>query len=209
MQRSSLYTFIFIAIIILLIIVGILIFDIGRRQPPSYASIASFEECEQAGFPVLESYPPQCTTPDGRTFTGTTSTATSTQIQTQTSSMLPQSGPTVIGTSTPITDLIHITNPAPNATVVSPVAINGLARGSFFFEASFPIKVVDAHGTVIGQGAAQAQGDWTITTFVPFTAAIMYTTPTTATGSLIFMNDNPSGDPARSIQVIIPITFSH
>ena len=31
--------------------------------------ITSFEECVEAGYPVMESYPRQCRTPDGRTFT--------------------------------------------------------------------------------------------------------------------------------------------
>ena len=31
--------------------------------------INNFEECAKAGNPVLESYPRQCMTPDGRTFT--------------------------------------------------------------------------------------------------------------------------------------------
>ena len=31
-------------------------------------TIDSFEECAQAGFPVLQTYPPICRTPDGRTF---------------------------------------------------------------------------------------------------------------------------------------------
>jgi len=32
--------------------------------------ITNFEECVAAGYPILESYPRQCKTPDGRTFTG-------------------------------------------------------------------------------------------------------------------------------------------
>lgn len=35
----------------------------------TYAYITDFEECEAAGFPVQESYPARCTTPDGRSFT--------------------------------------------------------------------------------------------------------------------------------------------
>lgn len=34
-----------------------------------YSDITGFEECEAAGFPVQESYPERCTTPDGRSFT--------------------------------------------------------------------------------------------------------------------------------------------
>lgn len=35
-------------------------------------SITSFDLCLEAGFPALESYPRQCLTPDGRSFTETT-----------------------------------------------------------------------------------------------------------------------------------------
>lgn len=31
--------------------------------------IASFEECAAAGYTIMESYPEQCRTPDGRNFT--------------------------------------------------------------------------------------------------------------------------------------------
>ncbi len=31
--------------------------------------IESFDACARAGYPILESFPRQCTTPDGRTFT--------------------------------------------------------------------------------------------------------------------------------------------
>jgi hypothetical protein len=30
--------------------------------------VTTFEECVQAGYPVGESYPPQCWTPDGKHF---------------------------------------------------------------------------------------------------------------------------------------------
>jgi hypothetical protein len=32
-------------------------------------SIDSFEECAAAGYPIMDSYPQQCMTPDKRTFT--------------------------------------------------------------------------------------------------------------------------------------------
>lgn len=32
-------------------------------------SVGSFEECVKAGYPVMETYPPQCKTPDGKSFT--------------------------------------------------------------------------------------------------------------------------------------------
>lgn len=34
------------------------------------ASIQTYQDCELAGFPILESYPTQCVLPDGRNFRG-------------------------------------------------------------------------------------------------------------------------------------------
>jgi hypothetical protein len=39
-----------------------------RPSPPD-DGIDSFEECAAAGYPIAESYPEQCFTPDGRSFT--------------------------------------------------------------------------------------------------------------------------------------------
>lgn len=36
---------------------------------PSYSNINSFAECVSAGYPIMESFPRQCRTPDGRNFT--------------------------------------------------------------------------------------------------------------------------------------------
>ncbi|VVC03196.1 Uncharacterised protein [Candidatus Bilamarchaeum dharawalense] len=48
---------------------------VGRTGPnctfapcPDYSNITNFDECAAAGYPILESYPPQCRTPDNRTF---------------------------------------------------------------------------------------------------------------------------------------------
>ncbi len=42
----------------------------------SVPAIHSFDECVKAGNPVLESFPEQCKTPDGQTFTADDSSAT-------------------------------------------------------------------------------------------------------------------------------------
>jgi hypothetical protein len=43
-------------------------FDIGYEKAVN-TTIDSFEECAAAGYPIMESYPEQCMTPDGRSFT--------------------------------------------------------------------------------------------------------------------------------------------
>jgi uncharacterized membrane protein YdfJ with MMPL/SSD domain len=47
---------------------GILSGTSASKTPPD-ASIDTFEDCVRAGYPVAESYPEQCFTPDGRGFT--------------------------------------------------------------------------------------------------------------------------------------------
>lgn len=36
--------------------------------PDAFAGINSFEDCAAAGYPIMESFPEQCRTPDGRLF---------------------------------------------------------------------------------------------------------------------------------------------
>ena len=64
--------------------------------------------------------------------------------------------PPVTDNSAALTDTIVVNSPAPNATITSPLTITGKARGSFYFEASFPVKLVDAFGTTLAQGTAKA-----------------------------------------------------
>ncbi len=92
----------------------------------------------------------------------------------------------------------HVAISLPHAgdLVTSPAAIEGtVVGGGWFFEASFPITIVDADGTVLGQASAQALGDWTSTGTVPFAASVPFTTPHSATGTIFFAKYNASGNP--------------
>jgi uncharacterized protein YneF (UPF0154 family) len=109
--------------------------------------------------------------------------------------------------STSTADLIHVSIPLPNVLVQSPLVVKGEARGNWYFEASFPVKIFDANGKQLGTVAAQAQGDWMTTDFVPFQATLIFDTPTTETGSVVFMKDNPSGLPQNDASVSIPVYF--
>jgi len=153
-----------------------------QNKPAAIVSINSFEECA-AKYPVMESYPRQCSTPEGKHFTEN------------------------IGNANELVDLIAVDSPRPNAAVKSPLAITGKARGTWYFEASFPIQIVDANNNVLGQIPAQAQGDWMTENFVPFAASLDFAAPTTATGSLILKKDNPSGLPENDKQLTIPVKF--
>ncbi|MDQ5962732.1 MAG: hypothetical protein QG653_539 [Patescibacteria group bacterium] len=110
-------------------------------------------------------------------------------------------------TNTENLDLIRITSPLRNATVTNQFVVEGEARGYWYFEASFPVKVFDANGELLGTSIAQAQGDWMTENFVPFSSILSFSPPSTDTGTLVFIKDNPSGLPENDMSVRIPVLF--
>ena len=104
--------------------------------------------------------------------------------------------------------LAILDNPLAGSIITSPVTISGQARGEWFFEASFPIKIIDANNKILAMAPAQAQDDWLTDDFVPFKAIIDFSQPTTSTGFIILLKDNPSGLPEHDAEVKIPVQFS-
>lgn len=91
--------------------------------------------------------------------------------------------------------------------IASPVTITGKARGPWYFEASFPVELRDSNNLLLAQKPAQATSDWMTTNWVPFTVTLSFPTPATATGTLIFRKDNPSGEPINDDQFSIEVQF--
>jgi hypothetical protein len=107
-----------------------------------------------------------------------------------------------------IPNTVVVSAPYINAKVSSPLTISGTARG-WYFEASFPVEIRNASGTIIGQGPAQAQGDWMTSDFVPFVATISFPAqPKGSSGTIILRKDNPSGLPENDQSLSIPVTFN-
>ena len=175
-----------IFIVILIIILGIAVtinWQYINYKNKKLSAVSNFESCVAKGNAVLESYPRLCRTPDGKTFTED------------------------IGNELEKKNLIRIEKPRPNDKVLSPLEIKGEARGFWFFEASFPIKLIDGNGNEIAHGIAQATSDWMTENFVPFQAKIEFQIPTTKKGTLILEKDNPSGLPQNADKLRIPISF--
>lgn len=112
-------------------------------------------------------------------------------------------------------DLIVLTNPVPLGIVENGVTIAGQARGTWYFEASFPVVLTNWDGLIIASGVASAQSDWMTTEFVPFTTTLEFVNPYQAgdpdfmkSGSLILQKDNPSGLPEHDNALEIPIRFA-
>lgn len=167
-----------LVILIILVALGIVLYTNSQKDN---VQVANFAECAAAGYPIMESFPRQCRTPEGITYT--------------------EEDPRVAGP-----EVMNV-NIAQNSIVTSPVTVTGEARGNWFFEANLPIFIKDASGKVIGQAGAQAQGEWMTTNYVPFSGTVTFTNPTTDTGTLVIAKDNPSGLPENDKSIEIPIRF--
>lgn len=145
--------------------------------------VSNFRECLLAGYSVMESYPRQCRTSDGEIFVEN------------------------IGNELEKMDLIRVATPRPNQKITSPLSIAGQARGYWFFEADFPVKIFDSEDNLLGLSIAVAQGEWMTEDFVAFEANLEFDTSQTERGYLVLERDNPSGLPENDDSLIIPVIF--
>ncbi|KKR14678.1 MAG: hypothetical protein UT42_C0021G0002 [Candidatus Falkowbacteria bacterium GW2011_GWA2_39_24] len=105
-------------------------------------------------------------------------------------------------------DLVRLETPQPETIITSPLVIKGEARGTWFFEASFPVVLTDWDGLIIAQGIATAQSNWMTEDYVPFTAELTFDRPSYGDrGALILQKDNPSGLPEHDDALEITVYF--
>ncbi len=104
-------------------------------------------------------------------------------------------------------DKIKISMPIPNTKIVSPLIVRGEARGIWYFEASFPVKLLDEDGTVLVQTPATAKGEWMTENYVPFEVILKFKAPIYNTGTLVLERDNPSSLPQNADEFRIPVRF--
>ncbi len=174
-------------LILWIVSIVVVIYALFALDIPYGNRVDDFVTCAAAGNAIMESYPRQCRDKEGKVYTEVLPTGSST---------------------TTTSDLIRIVSPLPNASVSSPITVTGEARGTWFFEASFPVQILGADGSVLAQAPAQAQGEWMTTEFVGFSATIPFTPGNNLTGTIRFVKDNPSGDPERDMHVDVPVVFS-
>lgn len=105
----------------------------------------------------------------------------------------------------PDNEKITVSTPQPDEVIKSPLAIAGQAKGHWFFEASFPVSLIDSDGVILANGTAQAQGEWMTENFVPFISTLEFPPTSATSGVLILKKDNPSGLPENDEEIKIPI----
>ena len=106
-----------------------------------------------------------------------------------------------------VSSAVEIYQPTADTLITSPLVVSGMAPGSWFFEATLPVSLVDETGSELARSPAQAQSDWMTEGPVPFLATLMFKAPASATGYLVVQNDNPSGLPEYSKSFSIKVRF--
>jgi hypothetical protein len=167
------------AFLILFAVVGLILYQNQNRAD----LVSNFKECAEAGNPVTESHPRQCHTSQGQTYIEN------------------------IGNELEKKDLITVDEPRPNSIIANPLSIRGQARGYWYFEADFPVRLEDESGNVLGRGIATAQGEWMTKNFVPFAAEISFSPQAAGQGTLILEKNNPSGIAENYDELRLPVRF--
>lgn len=176
-------------IVAVVVVVGGFLYMNNKYNTKEVPEVLSFEDCMNAGYPVMESYPRQCRTPDGRTFAEEI-----TQAITYTNASA---------------DLIKIELPFPGAVTGKNFTVKGEARGYWYFEASFPVELLDKDGKIIWQGPAQAQGEWMTENFVPFSVEVKAPLTYIGPATLVLRKDNPSDMREKDASISFPITVEY
>lgn len=171
-------------ILSLIIIIFAVYFWFTKDQKKDEIIITNFSDCVKEQNIIQESYPRQCVSKTGEKFVED------------------------IGNELEKSDLIRINYPRPNQEISSPLKIEGEARGSWFFEASFSITLIDQQGNVISQGIATAKTDWMTEEFVSFSSDLEFVEQVSGSlGKLLLKKDNPSGLPEYEDYLEVPVVF--
>ena len=108
----------------------------------------------------------------------------------------------------PVAD-IEVFLPKPGDTVSTPLKITGVVRGNGWtgFEGQVgTVHIIDANNNELAVGILTATTDW-MQLPANFEANVTFAGVSGQAGSLVFKNENPSGDPVRDKTFTLPIIF--
>lgn len=169
-------------VLCVLVVVFVAAFNYWDERVSNAPSV-DFQSCLQAGNPIMESYPRRCTS-GGETFVED------------------------LGTILEKDQLIRVIEPRPNSVVSSPLSVLGTARGTWFFEGSFPVILEAEDGTVLASGVATALSEWMTEDFVPFKTTFTFDAGAGGHAKLILKKDNPSGLPQNDDSLSFPVVVA-
>ncbi|GHA26317.1 hypothetical protein GCM10007103_04590 [Salinimicrobium marinum] len=106
-----------------------------------------------------------------------------------------------------IKDTIEVYQLRPGEIISSPLKIEGRARGTWYFEASFAIRLLDENGNELAVVPAEAQDSWMTEDWVPFEATLEFENPDFKEGVLVFEKANPSGLDEHDRDLRVKVAF--
>jgi hypothetical protein len=106
-------------------------------------------------------------------------------------------------------DDIVVTIPTAGDVTGKQFTVKGMARGPWYFEASFPVTLLDQNGAELAQGVALAEGEWMTEEFVPFSVELTAPQSYIGPATIVLKKDNPSGEPEFDGALSIPITVEY
>ena len=102
---------------------------------------------------------------------------------------------------------IEIFSPQPDQEVASPLKITGVVRGDGWggFEGQVgSVKLLDYKGNQLAEAPLTATTEWTSLP-TSFETTLNFTAANSGPATLMFHNENPSGDPARDRIFSLPV----
>jgi len=104
---------------------------------------------------------------------------------------------------------LEIYSPKIGESVNSPLKIIGRVKGGWFFEGSFPVKLMDKKGNIFAESyASSINGDWMNGGWIEISANVSFLNQSITEGFIVFEKDNPSGIDAYDYSVSMPVKFN-
>lgn len=104
-------------------------------------------------------------------------------------------------------DIIQVSNPKSNSLIISPVLVEGIARGYWFPEGDFLIRVQNAKEEELGTEIAYAMKGGTEEEFIPFQAMVSFSESSVKEGVIILKKNSSSGLLEAEDELRVPVRF--
>lgn len=124
--------------------------------------------------------------------------------------MLSSLEPISISEQATIDNLIELETLQPGQTISSPLQVSGRARGPWYFEGTFSVRLADSASSTIAEALAEAQSTWMTEEWVDFVADLEFDSAdveSSAQGYVVLEKANPSGLPQMSQSLVVPVYF--
>lgn len=106
-------------------------------------------------------------------------------------------------------DFVKVSKPEYNETIASPYTVKGEAKGSWFYDNAFPIKLFDEKGNLVAETMAKTkEKDFKDTDFVSFEATLEFWIPKTELGTILLEKGRSLGSLESVQSLSISVRFS-